>query len=95
MNNPGKGAVPIAQGIFKDFAQAIRAIGEPIHDRRADEISMAKLLTLSLALLDRCDACLRVGGESRGSDIEVEAFKASGRPIYSSLNDIPNADGGS
>jgi ubiquinone biosynthesis protein len=29
-----------------DFAQAIRAIGEPIHDRRADEISMAKLLTL-------------------------------------------------
>ena len=29
-----------------DFAQAIRAIGEPIHDRRADEISMARLLTL-------------------------------------------------
>jgi ubiquinone biosynthesis protein len=30
----------------EDFAQALRAIGEPIHDRRADEISMAKLLTL-------------------------------------------------
>lgn len=30
----------------EDFAQAIRAIGEPIHDRPADEISMAKLLTL-------------------------------------------------
>ncbi len=30
----------------EDFAQAIRAIGEPIHARRADEISMAKLLTL-------------------------------------------------
>jgi ubiquinone biosynthesis protein len=29
-----------------DFAQAIRAIGEPIHSRRADEISMARLLTL-------------------------------------------------
>lgn len=29
-----------------EFAQAIRAIGEPIHNRRADEISMAKLLTL-------------------------------------------------
>ncbi len=28
------------------FAQAIRAIGEPIHNRRADEISMAKLLML-------------------------------------------------
>ncbi len=30
----------------EDFAQAIRAIGEPIHNRAADEISMAKLLTL-------------------------------------------------
>ncbi len=29
-----------------DFAQAIRAIGEPIHKRSADEISMAKLLML-------------------------------------------------
>ena len=28
------------------FAQAIRAIGEPIHNRAADEISMAKLLML-------------------------------------------------
>ena len=30
----------------ESFAQAIRAIGEPIHNRAADEISMAKLLTL-------------------------------------------------
>ena len=29
-----------------DFAQAIRAIGEPIRERPASEISMAKLLTL-------------------------------------------------
>jgi len=29
----------------EDFAQAIRAIGEPIHSRPADEISMSKLLT--------------------------------------------------
>ena len=29
-----------------DFAQAIRAIGEPIHSRTADQISMARLLTL-------------------------------------------------
>ncbi len=31
---------------IEDFAQAIRAIGEPIHARPADQISMAKLLTL-------------------------------------------------
>jgi ubiquinone biosynthesis protein len=30
----------------ENFAQAIRAIGEPIHSRPADEISMAKLLML-------------------------------------------------
>ena len=30
----------------ENFAQAIRAIGEPIHNRAADEISMAKLLML-------------------------------------------------
>jgi ubiquinone biosynthesis protein len=30
----------------EDFAQALRAIGEPIHSRPADQISMAKLLTL-------------------------------------------------
>ena len=30
----------------EDFAQAIRAVGEPIHSRTADQISMAKLLTL-------------------------------------------------
>ena len=31
---------------IEDFAQAIRAIGEPIHARTADQISMSKLLTL-------------------------------------------------
>ncbi|OYZ78645.1 MAG: 2-polyprenylphenol 6-hydroxylase [Rhizobiales bacterium 24-66-13] len=32
----------------EDFAQAIRAIGEPIHSRSAEQISMAKLLSLLL-----------------------------------------------
>jgi ubiquinone biosynthesis protein len=39
------GYVPAHHSV-DDFAQALRAIGEPIHDRRADEISMARLLTL-------------------------------------------------
>ena len=39
------GYVPRVHRI-EDFAQAIRAIGEPIHSRTADQISMAKLLTL-------------------------------------------------
>ncbi len=39
------GYVPSHHAI-DDFAQAIRAIGEPIHNRTAEDISMAKLLTL-------------------------------------------------
>jgi ubiquinone biosynthesis protein len=39
------GYVPAHHSI-ESFMQAIRAIGEPIHLRRADDISMAKLLTL-------------------------------------------------
>jgi ubiquinone biosynthesis protein len=39
------GYVPSHHSV-ENFAQAIRAIGEPIHSRPADEISMAKLLML-------------------------------------------------
>ena len=39
------GYVPAKHSV-DDFAQAIRAIGEPIHNRTAEDISMAKLLTL-------------------------------------------------
>ncbi len=39
------GYVP-RQHAVEDFARALRAIGEPIHARPADQISMAKLLTL-------------------------------------------------
>ena len=41
------GYVPPHHSI-ENFAQAIRAIGEPIHNRTAEEISMARLLTLLL-----------------------------------------------
>jgi ubiquinone biosynthesis protein len=39
------GYVPSRHSI-EDFAQAIRAIGEPIHNRTAEDISMARLLAL-------------------------------------------------
>jgi ubiquinone biosynthesis protein len=41
------GYVPSHHSV-ENFAQALRAIGEPIHNRTAEEISMAKLLTLLL-----------------------------------------------
>jgi ubiquinone biosynthesis protein len=39
------GYVPAHHSV-ESFAQAIRAIGEPIHNRTAEDISMARLLTL-------------------------------------------------
>jgi ubiquinone biosynthesis protein len=44
----------------EDFAQAIRAIGEPIHSRTADQISMAKLLTLLFEITGLFDMKTRV-----------------------------------
>lgn len=42
-----------------DFAQAIRAVGEPIHDRSADQISMAKVLTLLFEITGLFDMATR------------------------------------
>jgi hypothetical protein len=44
---------------------------------------------LSLALADRCDAILRLGGRSRGADVEVERVRARGGAVYSSLDEVP------
>ena len=44
----------------EDFAQAIRAIGEPIHSRPSDQISMAKLLTLLFEVTDLFDMTTRL-----------------------------------
>jgi hypothetical protein len=43
-----------------------------------DEIMMP----MSLALAERCDACVRVGGPSAGADAEVERFRAAGKPVF-------------
>ena len=44
----------------EDFAQALRAIGEPIHSRTANQISMAKLLTLLFDITALFDMTTRV-----------------------------------
>lgn len=56
-----------------------------------DETSYEIRLPLSLALLERCDACLRIGGPSRGSDQEVARFVAAGKPVFHALAEVPAA----
>jgi len=61
----------------------IAAAGEDQFDRL--------MMPISLGLAERCDACLRVGGPSRGADDEVARFRAAGKPIYFRLEDVPPA----
>ena len=56
-------------------------------EARFEEIMMP----ISLALADRCDAILRIGGPSKGADEEVERMRAAGKPVYRSLGDVPGA----
>jgi ubiquinone biosynthesis protein len=73
----------------ENFAQALRAIGEPIHNRVAEEISMAKLLTLLLEVTGLFDMRTRpelillqktmvvVEGVARGFDPKLDIWKVA------------------
>ena len=73
----------------ENFAQAIRAIGEPIHNRIAEEISMAKLLTLLLEVTGLFDMRTRpelillqktmvvVEGVARSFDPKLDIWKVA------------------
>ena len=50
-------------------------------DAAFDEIMMP----VSLALAERCDACVRIGGPSAGADAEVERFRGAGKPVFDDL----------
>ena len=54
-------------------------------DRAYAEIMMP----VSLALAERCDACLRLQGSSHGADDEVRRFEAAGKPVYRGLAKVP------
>jgi ubiquinone biosynthesis protein len=73
----------------ESFAQAIRAIGEPIHNRPADEISMAKLLMLLFEVTGLFDMRTRpelillqktmvvVEGVARSLDRQLDMWKTA------------------
>jgi ubiquinone biosynthesis protein len=82
------GYVP-RQHSVESFAQAIRAIGEPIHNRTAEEISMAKLLTLLFEITGLFDMRTRpelillqktmvvVEGVGRSLDSKLDMWKTA------------------
>jgi hypothetical protein len=77
-----KGHVPII-GVNMALP-VIQAVGAD----KFDEIMMP----LSLALAERCDAVLRVGGSSKGADQEVERFRKNGKLIFGGVSEIPEGE---
>ena len=49
------------------------------------------MMPLSFALAERCDAVLRLGGESQGADQEVARFTQAGKQVFYALAHIPPA----
>jgi len=60
--------------------------------RLGDAISEEFLYPASRRLLSRCDAVLRIGGESKGADEDVRVAQGLGLRIYRELADVPVAD---
>ena len=58
--------------------------------KMGDEIWNEIQYPVAHRLLDKCDAVLRIAGESKGADQDVEIARQRGLKIYYSLEDIPN-----
>lgn len=63
----------------------------PVIEAGGDACSDEVMMPLSLALAERCDACLRIGGPSAGADAEMARFLAAGKPVFRSLAEVPPA----
>ncbi|MFN8376939.1 MAG: DUF4406 domain-containing protein [Anaerolineae bacterium] len=59
--------------------------GSKVGDALYDEI----LHPTAGRLIERCDAILRLEGESKGADNDVKLAKERGIPVYYSIDEIP------
>jgi hypothetical protein len=67
----------------------------PIIETAGAETFDAIMMPVSLALAERCDAVLRIGGDSAGADAEVARVRARGGRVFTALAEIePNAGAG-
>jgi hypothetical protein len=61
----------------------------PIIEAAGPEAYDEMMMPISLALAERCDAVVRVGGASAGADQEVERIALRGGVVYRSISDVP------
>ncbi len=58
-----------------------REVGDPVYEEF--------LYPVAARLLTRCDAVLRIPGESKGADQDVRIARERGLPIFHSVEEIP------
>jgi hypothetical protein len=60
-----------------------------------DEVFRKYQYPVAHRLLARCDAVLRIPGESAGADLDVQRARELGLPVFTDLADIPDCREGS
>jgi hypothetical protein len=71
----------VALPIIREAGSVI--VGDPVYQEH--------LYPVASRLLERCDAVLRIPGESTGADQDVEIARRRGLPIFYKVEDVPNA----
>ncbi|MFH7827771.1 NUDIX hydrolase [Kluyvera chengduensis] len=79
-----KGHIPVI-GEWLAFPLATAAGSQKV----GDPISEAYLYPVAHRLLTRCDAVLRLEGESKGADNDVRIANELGLAVYQRLDDMP------
>jgi hypothetical protein len=59
--------------------------------RVGDQVFNEIFYPVSRRLIAKCDACLRIGGESRGADEMVALARERNKPVYFRFEDVPEA----
>ena len=54
-----------------------------------DEVFSAYQYPVAHRLLERCDAVLRIPGDSRGADMDVARARALGIPVITDVRELP------
>ncbi len=79
-----RGYIPI---IGVNNARPLIQLAEKVGGKNANDIIM---MPYSLALAERCDVCLRIGGASKGADEEVARFRAANKDVYNDISEVPH-----
>ena len=63
-------------------------------DSHSSELFAEYQYPVAHRLLEKCDAVLRIPGESRGADLEMGKAKEMGKIIFNNFDEIPDLNSG-